>query len=95
MSSPKKPSTPPTSQDGPLSDRARAQAYRLRLRMAGGVRLTLNPNESSLVREALRFALERQLWSTEDRAALEGVRRVLRERGARARKKVPADDDPR
>jgi len=60
-----------------VSDRARAEAYRMRLRLRGGVRLTLNPSESDLVREALRYALEEQSWSDDDRATLEHVRSAL------------------
>lgn len=74
----KRPRGRPKKPGGPTSDRARAEAYRRRLRERGGVRLTLNPAESDLVREALRFALERQTWNEADRATLEGVRETLR-----------------
>lgn len=61
----------------PMSDRARAEAYRMRLRRRGGARLTITPGESDLVREALRFALEHQSWSEDDRASLERLSSAL------------------
>lgn len=68
----------PKKPGGPMSDRARAEAYRMRLRLRGGARPTLNPSGSDLVRKALRYALEQQSWSEDDRVTLEHVRSVLR-----------------
>lgn len=70
----------PKKPGGPISARARAEAYRERLRQEGGVRLTLNPDHADLVREALKFALHQQTWNDADRVTLELLRETLKRR---------------
>ena len=62
----------------PASDRSRAAAYRLRMKAAGGTRVTLNPGENGLVRESIRYALKHQEWDVDDRKQLNAVLRRLR-----------------